>query len=112
MIMKKINISVALVFLVFVGCLFTVKSTSVYGAQAAVQTNGEIVFTTESSQTSSTTSGSSEESIKKPVGKFPSTGELVVRSLSVSGFVLVLIVFAFYLLKRRSATDGKDGQSQ
>lgn len=116
MIMKKLRASVVLVFLVFVGSMFTVKTIPAYGVEAAVQTDGEIVFTQESTQTTSATSESSTESsnelIKKPAGKFPSTGELVAKSLSVSGVAIVLFALIFYLFKRKKSADGKDGQSE
>ncbi|MGX7148294.1 LPXTG cell wall anchor domain-containing protein [Enterococcus ureasiticus] len=116
MIKKKIQVSVALVFLVFVGSILTVPSISVYGMEAAVQTDGEIVFTQESTQPTSTTSepssDSSEEPIKKPGGKFPSTGELILKSLSVSGIAIIMLVFGVYLFKRKKSVDKKDGQSQ
>lgn len=114
--MKKIQASVVLVFLVFIGSIFTVRTTLVYGMEAAVQTNGEVVFTEASTQPTSTTSEPSsdfsEEPTEKPKGKFPSTGELIAKSLSVSGVVLIIFLLSFYLFKRKKAADGKDGQSQ
>ncbi|WP_086312433.1 hypothetical protein A5821_000140 [Enterococcus sp. 7F3_DIV0205] len=113
MIIKKVKVNVALVFLVFVGSIFTVFFTPVYGEEAAVQTNGEIVFTKESTvPTSESSSDSSEIPIKKPDGRFPSTGELIIKSLSVSGLALVILVLTFYLFKRKKKTDEKGGQSQ
>ncbi|MBL1229912.1 LPXTG cell wall anchor domain-containing protein [Enterococcus sp. BWB1-3] len=81
----------------------------------AVQTNGEIGFyegdapivdssTTNSSTAASsypTTSGSTEPAAAKPAGKYPSTGELVKKSLSFSGAALILIALFLFLMKRK-----------
>ncbi|MBO0445097.1 LPXTG cell wall anchor domain-containing protein [Enterococcus ureilyticus] len=73
----------------------------------AVQTNGEIGFyegeSTTEPPTSSSTTNVSESTIAttKPKGRFPSTGELVKKSLSISGVALVVIVCLLLLFKRK-----------
>lgn len=104
---KKIDISIVLIFFALLGGALSVMLVSpVYATEAAVQTNGEIVFAEKS------TSSSSEEPIKKPVGKFPSTGELVIKSLSICGAAVLICALSFYLVKRKKSYVGKDGESQ
>lgn len=72
----------------------------------AVQTNGEIGFYEEDGSTEPPTSTSSAQPVDKemptkPKGRYPSTGELVKTSLSISGAVVVVIVLGYFLLKRK-----------
>ena len=47
----------------------------------------------------------------KPEGRYPSTGELVKTSLSVSGGVLLLSALVFYFWKRKKQTEeGGEGE--
>ncbi|MEI5994258.1 LPXTG cell wall anchor domain-containing protein [Candidatus Enterococcus mansonii] len=78
----------------------------VYADGGSVQTNGRVSFYTETSTepTESSypkTSGDSDDSVAKPVGKLPSTGELVVKSLTISGGIVLVIGGIFILLKKR-----------
>lgn len=90
----------------------------------AVQTNGVVGFYDNSTEPSSSTepTPSTTESekpapsestttsstvVKKPTGSYPSTGELVTKSLSISGVVLLAGVLIFFLWKRR-----KDGEKE
>ena len=90
----------------------------------AVQTNGVVGFYDNSTESSSSTepAPSTTESekpapsestttsstvVKKPTGSYPSTGELVTKSLSISGVVLLAGVLIFFLWKRR-----KDGEKE
>ncbi|MBO0469636.1 LPXTG cell wall anchor domain-containing protein [Enterococcus sp. DIV0242_7C1] len=115
MTVKKIRATIVLLSLVFIGSFFMLKPALVYGAEASVKTNGEIVFTEEStpptSETSETTS-SSEEPTKKPAGKYPSTGELIQKSLSVSGIAVLIFALGFYLVKRKRESTRKEGSDQ
>lgn len=114
MMLKKVQTSIVILSLVFIGSFFTIKPVLTYGAEAAVQTNGEIVFSDESTVQSSGTSSSSsnDEEIKNAGGKFPSTGELVLKSLSISGVAVMVLAVCFYLFKRKQKDEGKDGQNQ
>lgn len=115
MMLKKVQTSIVILSLVFIGSLFTIKPVLTYGAEAAVQTNGEIVFSDESTVQSSETSSSQsndEELTKNATGKFPSTGELVLKSLSISGIAVIILAVCFYLFKRKQKVEGKDGQNQ
>ncbi|WP_249274544.1 LPXTG cell wall anchor domain-containing protein [Candidatus Enterococcus clewellii] len=86
----------------------------------AVQTNGVIQFyeeTTSSTTIPSTSTStpvtepsSSELPVTKPTGKYPSTGELVKKSLAISGSVLVVLVLLFFFWKRRK--DEKEAGSR
>lgn len=71
----------------------------------AVQTNGVIGFYEEDAPPASSSTepigSSSEPAVTKPAGKYPSTGELVRKSLSISGAILVLCVLVLFLIKRR-----------
>lgn len=72
----------------------------------AVQTNGEIGFYEEDGSIESSTLTSSSKPIDKetsikPKGRYPSTGELVKKSLSISGAVVVVIVLGYFLLRRK-----------
>jgi LPXTG-motif cell wall-anchored protein len=115
MILKRIRASIVLLSLVFIGSFFIVKPVLVYGAEAAVQTNGEIVFSDESTSPTSETSAStpsSEEPIKKPAGKYPSTGELIQKSLSISGIAILVFAVGLYLFKRKQRVERKRGPEQ
>jgi len=75
----------------------------------AVQTNGVIGFYETSADSSGSeepvesipSSSDSEPPVTKPAGKYPSTGELVKKSLAVSGVALVLGVLILFFWKRR-----------
>lgn len=92
------------------------------GIGGAVQTNGVIGFYEDTTEPS--TSGTAEpttptgtpedpqadggDSVTKPVGKFPSTGELVAKSATISGIVLVLIgCFLFILRQKKKKAEGE-----
>lgn len=101
--MKKMKHAyVGLILLALIGGFLGIFTTA-YGEEAAVQTNGEIIFSSE------TTSTSSSEPVEKPRGKFPSTGELVVKSFVISGIVLAAFVILFYLIKRKKDMSEKEG---
>ncbi|MFD1899275.1 cell wall protein [Enterococcus termitis] len=114
MMLKRIRTQIVILSLVFIGSFFTVKPVVSYGAEAEVQTVGEIVFSEESTTPTSGTSQSSsdEEPTKKPAGKFPSTGELVQKSLLICGMAVIVLVACFYLFKRKQTTRRKEGQNQ
>ena len=81
----------------------------------AVQTNGEIGFYEEDGSTEPSTSTSSSKPIEKetpvkPKGRYPSTGELVKTSLSISGVVMVVVVLAYFLLKRKKENQEGKGR--
>lgn len=76
------------------------ESTEMGGA---VQTNGEIVFFEEK------TAPSTSEPVPKPSpkGKLPTTGELMKKSLSITGVTLIIIIVFFYM-KRNKERAGKE----
>ncbi|WP_347339094.1 LPXTG cell wall anchor domain-containing protein [Enterococcus larvae] len=90
------------------------------GVGGAVQTNGHIGFYEGETEPSSSTSEEppikessssqvpssssvqdSSTAVTKPTGKYPSTGELVKTSLSISGIALLMIAFILFLFKRK-----------
>lgn len=108
--------------------LFTFTGRTVVQAVSngggAVQTNGDISFYEESTSTSETedstenstadssssTTGTLPETgtTTKPAGKLPSTGELVVKSLSISGGVILVVAgILFWLKRKKQADEGK-----
>ncbi|ALS36543.1 LPXTG-motif cell wall-anchored protein [Enterococcus rotai] len=51
--------------------------------------------------TTATTVTSKSEVVTKPKGRYPSTGELVKTSLSISGLILVILVLILFLRKKK-----------
>lgn len=86
---------------------FGLSSFLTVGAEeiGQVQTNAGVGFYEESTQSSSsteTTAATTQSDIsKKPIGRYPSTGELVKKSVALSGVVLILFVALFILWKRK-----------
>ncbi|WP_086349972.1 LPXTG cell wall anchor domain-containing protein [Candidatus Enterococcus clewellii] len=88
----------------------------------AVQTNGVISFYEESTDSSSSTEPSStteptiptteptKPSGSKPQGKYPSTGELIKKSLGISGAALLLIALILFYVKRRKEQASGEGK--
>ncbi|MDA9470605.1 LPXTG cell wall anchor domain-containing protein [Enterococcus sp. 5H] len=109
--MKKLNILV--VFPILCTLLFLFNPISVLAEEAGngggIQTTGEIGFYEETKATTEPTelpASGTERPTEKPKGKFPSTGELVKKSLSISGVALVIIAAIIFFWKRKKA-DGK-----
>lgn len=79
-----------------------------------VQTNAGIGFyeasTDSSSSIESTTTITQPDSSIKPKGRYPSTGELVKKSLVISGAILILLVVLFILWKRKKNQQTKNGK--
>lgn len=86
-----------------------------------VQTNGVITFYTESSTTEPTTEPTSEPDKKdppktsepkvaKPVGRYPSTGEMVKTSFVFAGAALVIIGLLLFFWKRKKDQEGRDSK--
>ncbi|WP_086315241.1 hypothetical protein A5821_002683 [Enterococcus sp. 7F3_DIV0205] len=83
------------------------------GNGGAVQTTGGVGFyedETTPTTTPSTTEEPKEKPSPKPKGRYPSTGELVARSLSISGVAVVVIVVIYFIWKRKkeNAEKGKE----
>ncbi|MGL4696731.1 LPXTG cell wall anchor domain-containing protein [Enterococcus larvae] len=126
--MKKMQIvSLIASFILGFALCFVIPVTSEATTNGgAVQTNGVVGFYEEgssdssSSDSSSSDGSSSSESTSqstlpptggttKPTGSYPSTGELVKNSLTISGAALLVIaaVFLFWKKKKEKETQGK-----
>ncbi|MEI5994477.1 LPXTG cell wall anchor domain-containing protein [Candidatus Enterococcus mansonii] len=106
---KKYLSFVILLTLVGVSAFGFSYSTLAEENGGAVQTNGNIQFYEESSSSSSTTTSTTETPIKKPkpVGRFPSTGELVQKSMVFTGGLLLLILL-YILIRHKRKSNGKE----
>ncbi|OJG96781.1 LPXTG-domain-containing protein cell wall anchor domain [Enterococcus termitis] len=112
--MKKLNSLV--LFSIACVSLFTIHPISVHaegeGNGGGIQTNGEIGFYEETKGTTEPTTepatSDSTPKITKPVGKYPSTGELVKKSLSISGAALIVIALLVFLWKRKKDDDKQE----
>lgn len=112
---KKIN------FLIFSFTLLLTLAISYPVTAAAnnnggeVQTDGVISFYEESSSTEPSTStqpsdstSSSSAQVAKPVGRYPSTGEMVKTSLVFTGAALVIIGLLLFFWKRKKEKEGRN----
>nr|WP_242700759.1 LPXTG cell wall anchor domain-containing protein [Enterococcus sp. DIV0212c] len=87
-------------------------------AEANVQTKAGITFVDDNygSDSSDSTSNSSVrsspkiETTVKPKGRYPSTGELVKKSLSISGILILMYVLLFFWSKRKKTTNEKEAK--
>ncbi|MBO0471755.1 LPXTG cell wall anchor domain-containing protein [Enterococcus sp. DIV0242_7C1] len=116
--MKKKNYLFSIYFVLFsvIGLLIVFGGEVVQAVEEGgqVQTNAGLVFSgeessdskpphdssTSDSSTSSSSSSNNTPKEEKPIGRLPSTGELVKKSLSITGGALLLIVFGLFLLKK------------
>lgn len=118
MIVQVKKISLFLLLFLFVGVSLTGLGIESHAEEngGLVETNGVVGFYEDSSSSSDSTSSnptsnsSTSSQVIKPTGRFPSTGELVKKSLSISGLLLLLIVL-FLLFKRKKERD-KGGESK
>ncbi|MEI5994290.1 LPXTG cell wall anchor domain-containing protein [Candidatus Enterococcus mansonii] len=70
------------------------------GHDAVIELYAEDTIESSSSSSEQPTS-SSKPIVEKPKGKYPSTGEVIRRSLALSGSALALIALIFFIKKRR-----------
>ncbi|WP_086314475.1 hypothetical protein A5821_002048 [Enterococcus sp. 7F3_DIV0205] len=109
--MKKKRI-LYLILTSFVCVGLVVKAIPVHAAEEGgqVQTQADVGFyeeSTDSSTEPTTSETKPSQSIStpprpvKPTGKFPTTGELVKKSLLFSGSALVLLALIFFFWKRK-----------
>lgn len=94
---------------------FPVKSL---GSEGAVQTKGEVTLIDGMTSTSGRSTSTTKESVlpntegkrQKPMGRLPSTGELVKKSLTISGIIVLLIFLtAYYLRTKKKQSESKKG---
>ena len=91
------------------------------GSEGAVQTKGEVTLINGTTATSGSPTRTTKDSSlpntngkgqsQKPIGRFPSTGELVQKSLLISG-ILILLIFltAYFLRKKNKQSERKKGR--
>lgn len=129
--MKKIHVVSLIASLIFglAFCFVNPATSEATTNGGAVQTNGVVGFYEEDSSSSSDSSSSDSSSFdssssdslfsesetsqstlpstNKPTGKYPSTGELVKNSLTISGAALVVIALVFLIWKKRQEKEAK-----
>ena len=112
MIMQVKKISLLLLLFLFVGVSLTHLSIESHAEEngGVVKTNGVVGFYEDSSSSDPTSNSSTSTQVTKPTGRFPSTGELVKKSLSIVGIILLLLIMLFLLLKRKKQHD-KGGET-
>ncbi|MEI5990598.1 hypothetical protein A5881_002103 [Enterococcus termitis] len=83
-----------------------------------VQTNAGVGFyesSTDSSSTQSTTKTSTTknpDTVTKPKGRYPSTGELVRQSITISGIILIFLAILLILWKRKKNQQTRNGKEE
>lgn len=112
MITQVKKISLLLLLFLFVGGSFTSIGIESHAEEngGVVKTNGVVGFYEDSSSSDTTVNSSTSEKVTKPTGRFPSTGELVKKSLSITGLILLLLIVLFFLFKRKKEHD-KGGEA-
>ncbi|WP_207696414.1 hypothetical protein DOK67_0000792 [Enterococcus sp. DIV0212c] len=105
--------------------LFCLMIFSLIGIQAMAEENGGVVGTkgeiilqeeinpssepptsTTDTTNSSIKSSNSEPTKAKPVGRYPSTGELAKTGLSIGGLILLIAALFLFIWKQRSKRKG------
>ena len=111
--MKKEVVHLLLISVIYFGIGF--GGLAVVNAEeiGQVQTNAGVGFyeaSTDSSTIEATTTTTKPTNVTKPKGRYPSTGELVKKSIAISGIVLILFVVIFILWKRKKNQQTKKGK--
>lgn len=109
--MKRNSYSKVIVSLIVISLLFW-GSPSIVQAEN-VQTNGEIIIrenlteptTDTTTEPTKPTTSTEPPVVKKPVGRLPSTGELVTMSVSISGILLVLGICLYRMFNKKKSTN-------
>lgn len=60
------------------------------------------------SSTSNPVNDAEDTTVKKPVGRYPQTGEIVKKSLTLSGVILAFSIVYVYLKKQRKERKGEN----
>ncbi|WP_086315369.1 hypothetical protein A5821_002852 [Enterococcus sp. 7F3_DIV0205] len=112
--MKKKKIFIIVLTAVAFWAISLVVPALAYASEngGAVQTNGVISFYDEDSTTSPSSSQQKDnpQLVEKPKGRYPSTGELVKKSLSLSGIILLLAAIILFFWTRKKSKKGDVGQ--
>ncbi|OTN88327.1 hypothetical protein A5819_000779 [Enterococcus sp. 7E2_DIV0204] len=116
--MKKIIRSMIISFAFALAIVYPLNAAAKANG-GEVQTNGVISFYEESSSTEPSSSvepssgpepSTSEPKVVKPVGRYPSTGEMVKKSFVVTGIALIVIGLVLFFWKRKKEHEGRDDQ--
>lgn len=119
--MKNKHVFLYMFSSLFLSLLMFLSAPVSFAQEGAVQTKGEVILWAESSDsseppTSSTEpsgstapSDSSQAAVNKPAGKYPSTGELVKSSLTITGIALLLIMLVLFFLKKKKEREIGEG---
>ncbi|MBM7689831.1 hypothetical protein BCR24_13145 [Enterococcus ureilyticus] len=106
--MKKIAKKRFLFVSIFCLSLCLATFSTVYAEEIGqIQTKAGVGFYESSSSdsgtdtTNTTATSATSEAVTKPKGRYPSTGELVKTSLSISGLILVILVLILFLRKKK-----------
>lgn len=104
--MKKRNKSCLFITSILFSMLLFIFPMKCLGSEGAVQTKGEVTLINGKavscgSSTLESSLPSSKGANQKPIGRLPSTGELVKKSLAISGIVILLIFLIFYFLRKK-----------
>ncbi|MBM7690468.1 cell wall protein [Enterococcus ureilyticus] len=112
---KKINILVFSFTLLLTLVISYPLTAAANNNGGEVQTDGVIRFYEDSSSTEPPTSTqpssstlTSSAQVAKPVGRYPSTGEMVKTSLVFTGAALVIIGLLLFFWKRKKEKEGRD----
>lgn len=126
--MKNKHVFLYMFSSVFLTMLMFLSAPVSFAQEGAVQTKGEVILWEESSESSEPPTSSTEPSdstvpsesvvssessqaatVSKPAGKYPSTGELVKSSLTITGIALLLIMLILFFLKKKKEREIGEG---
>lgn len=101
----RVGVVMAMIFTVFAFAFPSIASAADGGS---VTSNGTITFKGTVESTVESTAASTSESLPDTGGKLPQTGELIKKSLSISGVILLLIAIIIVLWRRRKKDEESD----
>ncbi|MEI5990764.1 hypothetical protein A5881_002269 [Enterococcus termitis] len=108
---KRGVIYFALLFLMVLGMMFCSLKVDADGGQVTV--DGTIGFYEESTEESTASTATKGKENTKPVGRYPSTGELVQKGLPwLGGGLLVLIAIIWFKTKRSKACEEEENDKK
>lgn len=113
--MKKNKLSVCILTISVLGLAFFFKPIKYFAAEGGqVGHEAVIEFYLEESNektpsgTSDLVVDSKDTQVKKPVGRYPQTGEIIKKSFTLSGVILAVSSLYLYLKKQRKERKGEN----